>query len=74
MTAKIRGTVVTPDQKPVRVSIHATPVPEPATGDGSVVIAGDIAVDQTSPIDIDVIPGTYRLTVYAPTRMTEPPS
>ena len=69
MTAKIKGTVVTPDQKPVRVSIHATPLPEPATGDGSVVISGDIAVDQTSPIDVDVIPGTYRLTVYAPTRM-----
>lgn len=69
MTAKIRGTVVTPDQKPVRVSIHATPIPEPATGAGTVVIAGDLAVDQTSPIDIDVIPGTYRLTVYAPTRM-----
>lgn len=70
MTAKIRGTVVTPDQKPVRVSIHATPIPEPAApGGGTVVIAGDIAVDQTSPIDIDVIPGTYRLTVYAPTRM-----
>lgn len=69
MTAKIKGTVITPDQKPVRVSIHATPIPEPATGVGTVVIAGDIAVDQTSPIDIDVIPGTYRLTVYAPTRM-----
>lgn len=69
MTAKIRGTVVTPDQKPVRVSIHATPIPEPASGGGTIVIAGDIAVDQTSPIDLDVIPGTYRLTVYAPTRM-----
>lgn len=69
MTAKIKGTVVTPDQKPVHVSIHATPIPEPATGAGTVVIAGDIAVDQTSPIDVDVIPGTYRLTVYAPTRM-----
>ena len=69
MTAKIKGTVVTPDQKPVRVSVNATPVPEPATGDGSVIISGDIAVDQTSPIDVDVIPGTYRLTVYAPTRM-----
>lgn len=69
MTAKIKGTVVTPDQKPVRVSIHATPVPDPATGDGTVIIAGDISVDQTSPIDVDVIPGTYRLTVYAPTRM-----
>lgn len=69
MTAKIRGTVVTPDQKPVRVSIHATPIPEPAASDRTVVIAGDIAVDQTSPIDVDVIPGTYRLTVYAPTRM-----
>lgn len=69
MTAKIKGTVVTPDQKPVRVSIHAAPDPEPATGDGSVVIAGDIAVDQTSPINIDIIPGTYRLTVYAPTQM-----
>lgn len=69
MTAKIKGTVVTPDQKPVRVSIHAAPIPEPATGDGTVIIAGDLAVDQTSPIDVDVIPGTYRLTVYAPTRM-----
>lgn len=69
MTAKIRGTVVTPDQKPVRVSIYATPIPEPAADAGTVVIAGDLAVDQTSPIDIDVIPGTYRLTVYTPTRM-----
>lgn len=69
MTAKIRGTVVTPDQKPVSVSVHATPIPEPSTGGGTVIIAGDLAVDQTSPIDIDVIPGTYRLTVYAPTRM-----
>jgi hypothetical protein len=69
MTAKIKGTVVTPDQKPVRVTVYATPIPEPATGDGTVVIAGDIAVEQTSPIDVDVIPGTYRLTVYAPTRM-----
>lgn len=69
MTAKIRGTIVTPDQKPVSVSIHAAPVPEPATGGGTVIIAGDIAIGQTSPIDVDVIPGTYRLTVYAPTRM-----
>lgn len=70
MTAKIKGTVVTPDQKPVRVTVHAAPVPEPAAPGGrTVVIAGDIAVDQTSPIDVDVIPGTYRLTVYAPTRM-----
>lgn len=70
MTAKIKGTIVTPDQKPVRVTVHATPIPEPAApGGGTVVIAGDIAVDQTSPLDVDVIPGTYRLTVYAPTRM-----
>nr|DAY03374.1 MAG TPA: hypothetical protein [Caudoviricetes sp.] len=69
MTAKIKGTIVTPDQKPVRVSIHAAPIPEPATGDGTVIIAGDLAIDQTSPINVDVIPGTYRLTVYAPTRM-----
>lgn len=70
MTAKIKGAVVTPDQKPVRVTVHAAPIPEPAApGGGPVVIAGDIAVDQTSPIDLDVIPGTYRLTVYAPTRM-----
>lgn len=70
MTAKIKGTVVTPDQKPVRVTIHAAPTPEPAaTGGGTVIIAGDIAIDQTSPIDVDVLPGTYRLTVYAPTRM-----
>lgn len=69
MTAKIKGTVVTPDQKPVRVTVHAAPVPEPAAGSGTVVISGDIAIDQTSPIDVDVIPGTYRLTVYAPTRM-----
>lgn len=70
MTAKIKGAVVTPDQKPVRVTVHAAPIPEPAApGGGPVIIAGDIAVDQTSPIDIDVIPGTYRLTVYAPTRM-----
>lgn len=69
MTAKIRGAIVTPDQKPVSVSIHATPIPEPSTGAGTVVIAGDIAIDQTSPINIDVIPGTYRLTVYAPTKM-----
>lgn len=70
MTAKIKGTIVTPDQKPVRVTVHAAPVPEPAApGGGTVVIAGDIAVDQTAPLDVDVIPGTYRLTVYAPTRM-----
>lgn len=69
MTAKIKGSVVTPDQKPVRVTVHATPIPEPATGGGPVIIAGDIAVDQTSPIDVDVLPGTYRLTVYAPTMM-----
>lgn len=70
MTAKIKGTIVTPDQKPVRVTVHAAPVPEPAApGGGTVIIAGDIAVDQTSPIDVDVLPGTYRLTVYAPTRM-----
>lgn len=70
MTAKIKGAVVTPDQKPVRVTVHAAPVPEPAApGGGTVIIAGDIAVDQTSPIDVDVLPGTYRLTVYAPTRM-----
>lgn len=70
MTAKIKGAVVTPDQKPVRVTVHAAPIPEPAApGGGTVIIAGDIAVDQMSPIDIDVIPGTYRLTVYAPTRM-----
>lgn len=69
MTAKIKGTVVTPDQKPVRVTVHATPIPEPATDGGTVVIASDIAIDQTSPIDVDVISGTYRLTVYAPTRM-----
>lgn len=70
MTAKIKGTIVTPDQKPVSVTVHAAPVPDPAApGGGTVIIAGDLAVDQTSPIDIDVIPGTYRLTVYAPTRM-----
>ena len=70
MTAKIKGTIVTPDQKPVRVTVHAAPVPEPAApGGGTVIIAGDIAVDQTSPLDIDVLPGTYRLTVYTPTRM-----
>lgn len=70
MTAKIKGTIVTPDQKPVSVTVHAAPVPDPAaTGGGTVIIAGDLAVDQTSPIDIDVLPGTYRLTVYAPTRM-----
>lgn len=70
MTAKIKGTIVTPDQKPVRVTVHAAPVPEPAApGGGTVIIAGDIAVDQTSPLDVDVLPGTYRLTVYAPTRM-----
>lgn len=70
MTAKIKGTIVTPDQKPVSVTVHAAPVPDPAApGGGTVIIAGDIAVDQTSPLDIDVLPGTYRLTVYAPTRM-----
>ena len=70
MTAKIKGAVVTPDQKPVRVTVHAAPIPEPAApGGGPVIIAGDIAADQTSPIDVDVLPGTYRLTVYAPTRM-----
>ena len=63
MTAKIKGTVVTPDQKSVRVTEPAAP------GGGTVIIAGDIAVDQTSPLDVDVLPGTYRLTVYAPTRM-----
>lgn len=70
MTVKIKGTVVTPDQKPVSVTVHAAPVPDPAaTGGGTVIIAGDIAVNQTSPLDVDVLPGTYRLTVYAPTRM-----
>lgn len=70
MTAKIRGSVATPNQTPVRVSINAAPVPAPGNaGNGAVIIPGDIVVDQTSPVDVDVLPGTYRLTVYAPTQM-----
>lgn len=70
MTAKIRGSVVTPNQTPVRVSINAAPVPAPRNaGNGVVLIPGDIVDDQTSPVDVDVLPGTYSLTVYTPTTM-----
>lgn len=70
MTAKIRGSVVTPNQTPVRVTINAAPVPAPRNaGNGVVLIPGDIVDDQTSPVDVDVLPGTYRLTVYTSTQM-----
>lgn len=70
MTAKIRGSVVTPNQTPVRVSIKASPVPTPMNYDnGTVIVPGDIVVEQTSPVDVDVLPGTYQLKVYTPTRM-----
>lgn len=70
MTAKIRGSVVTPNQTPVRVSIKASPVPTPRNYDnGTVIIPGDIVVEQTSPVDVDVLPGTYQLMVYTPTHM-----
>lgn len=70
MTAKIRGSVVTPNQTPVQVTINAAPVPAPRNaGNGTVIIPGDIVVDQTSPVDVDVLPGTYRLVVYTSTQM-----
>lgn len=70
MTAKIRGSVVTPAQTPVCVTINAAPVPAPRNaGNGTVIIPGDIVVDQTSPVDVDVLPGTYRLVVYTSTQM-----
>lgn len=70
MTAKIRGSVVTPSQTPVQVTINAAPVPAPRNaGNGTIMIPGDIVVDQTSPVDIDVLPGTYRLVVYTSTQM-----
>lgn len=70
MTAKIRGSVVTPNQTPVRVSIKATPVPSPRdAGNGVIIIPGDIVADQTSPVDVDVLPGTYHLVVYTSTQM-----
>lgn len=70
MTAKIRGSVVTPAQTPVCVTINAAPVPAPRNaGNGSIMIPGDIVVDQTSPVDVDVLPGTYRLIVYTSSQM-----
>lgn len=70
MTAKIRGSVVTPSQTPVRVTINAAPVPAPRNaGNGAIIIPGDIVVDQTSPVDVDVLPGTYRLVVYTSSQM-----
>lgn len=70
MTAKIRGSVILPNQTPVRVSIKATPVPSPRNdGNGVITIPGDIVADQTSPVDVDVLPGTYQLNVYTPTTM-----
>ena len=70
MTAKIRGSVVTPNQTPVRVIIKASPIPAPMKYDnGTLVTPGDIVVDQTSPVDVDLLPGTYQLTVYTPTQM-----
>jgi len=33
------------------------------------MIPGDIVVDQTSPVDVDVLPGTYRLVVYTSSQM-----
>lgn len=70
MTAKIRGSVVTPAQTPVCVTINAAPVPAPRNaGNGSIMIPGDIVVDQTSPVDVDVLPGTYRLVVYTSSQM-----
>lgn len=70
MTAKIRGSVIMPNQTPVRVTINAAPVPAPRNaGNGAIIIPGDIVVDQTSPVDVDVLPGTYRLVVYTSTQM-----
>lgn len=70
MTAKIRGSVVTPNQTPVRVSIKASPVPTPRNYDnGTVIVPGDIVIDQASPFDVDLLPGTYQLNVYTPTTM-----
>lgn len=70
MTAKIRGSVILPNQTPVRVSIKATPVPSPRNdGNGVITIPGDIVADQTSPVDVDVLPGTYNLIVYTSTQM-----
>lgn len=70
MTAKIRGSVIMPNQTPVRVTINAAPVPAPRNaGNGAIIIPGDIVVDQTSPVDVDVLPGTYRLVVYTSTLM-----
>lgn len=60
MTAKIRGSVVTPNQTPVRVTINAAPVPAPRNAGNGVVLI---------PVDVDVLPGTYRLTVYTSTQM-----
>lgn len=52
MTAKIRGSVVTPNQTPVRVTINATPVPAPRNdaNNGAVIMPGDIVIDQASPL------------------------
>lgn len=70
MTAKIRGSVVTPNQTPVRVTINAAPVPAPRNaGNGLVLIPGDIVDDQMSPVDVDVLPGTYNLVVHTSTQM-----
>lgn len=71
MTAKIRGSVVTPNQTPVRVTINATPFPAPINdaNNGAVIMPGDIVIDQASPFDVDLLPGTYQLKVYTPTTM-----
>ena len=71
MTAKIRGSVVTPNQTPVRVTINATPVHAPRNdaNNGAVIMPGDIVIDQASPFDVDLLPGTYQLNVYTPTTM-----
>lgn len=70
MTAKIRGSVIMPNQNPVRVSINATPVPSPKNaGNGVFIVPGDIVADQMSPVDVDVLPGTYNLVVYTATQM-----
>ena len=74
MTAKIKGTIVTPDQKPVRVTVHAAPVPEPAApgvalidGDGKLIACANIQVVHSRE-EADALPdGTvYVLAASAP--------
>lgn len=69
MTAKIRGSVIMPNQTPVRVTINAAPIPAPRNAGNGAIIPGDIVVDQTLPVDVDVLPGTYRLVVYTSTQV-----